>query len=265
MLNIFKKHMRTGLKSLNSICFATMLSFTAFSSVIAAGGDHQLQKAPDKSQDLTALQDGAKTFVNYCLNCHGASFVRYNQLEKIGLSDTQIKENLLFSAEKTGNLMTVNMNNKDAKNWFGAVPPDLSVIARARGTDWLYSYMRSFYVDDTRPTGWNNAVFKNVGMPHVLWELQGKYTLEHHEADKDAVKVHGKAVESLNQLKQVSTGTLTPIEYDQKIANLVAFLEWMGEPNQNNRKRTGVIVLLYLGIFTLLAWRLNANYWKDIK
>lgn len=239
----------------------TMLS--ALSPAFSSDASYPLQTAPKTASDLPAVQDGARTFVNYCLNCHAASAMRYNQLTKIGLTEEQIKNNLLLGTDKIGNLMTVAMSAKDAKDWFGAVPPDLSLTARARGKDWLYTYLKSFYLDHTRPTGWNNALYPNVGMPHVLWEWQGT-RLPKFVEEKDAHDPQ-KTTHTLVGFEQVTQGMLKPIEYDEKIANLVAFLDWMGEPKQNDRKRTGMWVLFYLSIFTLLAWRLNANYWKDIK
>jgi ubiquinol-cytochrome c reductase cytochrome c1 subunit len=224
---------------------------------------------PDRTKDLPALQNGAKLFVNYCLNCHSASAMRYNRLRDIGLTEDQIKNNLLFATEKVGDLMKVPMPPKDAKDWFGAVPPDLSVISRAKasgagtGGDWLYTYLRTFYKDDTRPTGWNNMVFPNVGMPHALWELQGVRTAKFVE-EKDPHDP-SKAVHKFAGFEQVKPGKLSALEYDNATADLVGFLEWMSEPVQNTRKRLGVWVLLFLGVFTFLAWRLNASYWKDIK
>ena len=146
---------------------------------LAAGGNYPLDRAPERTTDLAALQNGAKLFVNYCLNCHSAVSMRYNRLRDIGLTEDQIKSNLLFTGEKIGELMKTSLSAKDAKEWFGAVPPDLSVIARAKasgagtGADWLYTYLRTYYKDESRPTGWNNMLFPNVGMPHALWELQG--------------------------------------------------------------------------------------------
>ena len=146
---------------------------------IANEGGYPLDHAPDRSRDLSSLQNGARLFVNYCLNCHAASMMRYNRLRDIGLTEDQIRDNLLFASDKVGDLMKTNLSKEDAKAWFGAAPPDLSVIARAKasgdgsGPDWLYTYLRTYYADDTRVTGWNNLVFPNVGMPHVLWELQG--------------------------------------------------------------------------------------------
>jgi ubiquinol-cytochrome c reductase cytochrome c1 subunit len=236
---------------------------------LASEGEFALDQAPDRTKNLPALQNGAKLFVNYCLNCHSASVMRYNRLRDIGLNEDQIKNNLAFTTDKVGDLMKVAMTTKDAKEWFGAAPPDLSVIARAKasgagsGADWLYTYLRTFYKDDSRPTGWNNLVFPNVGMPHVLWELQGvrsaKFVEEKdpHDPSKTEHKFAG--------FEQIKPGKLSAIEYDNATADLVGYLQWMSEPAQNTRKRLGVWVLLFLGLFTVLAWRLNASYWKDVK
>jgi len=237
--------------------------------VLASEATFPLDQAPNRTKDLAALQNGAKLFVNYCLNCHSASAMRYNRLKDIGLTDDQIKNNLLFTTDKVGDLMKVSMPVKDAKDWFGAVPPDLSVIARAKasdagsGADWLYTYLRTFYKDDTRPTGWNNMVFPNVGMPHVMWELQGVRTAKFAE-EKDAHDP-SKTVHKFAGFEQVKPGQLSSLEFDNAAADLVAYLEWMAEPAQNTRKRLGVWVLLFLGVFLVIAWRLNASFWKDIK
>ncbi len=229
---------------------------------LASESVYPIETAPKKVDNVVALQNGAKIFVNYCLNCHSASSMRYNRLKDIGLTDDNIKDNLLFSANKVGETMKVAMNYKDAKKWFGTTPPDLSVIARSRGTDWLYTYMRSFYLDPTRPTGWNNALFHNVGMPHVLWELQGTRVAKEIEE----VSAHdGKVTKKIIGFEQVTPGKLNANEYDDNIADLVSFLDWMGEPGQNSRKRAGLWILIYLSILTTVAWLLNNNYWKDIK
>lgn len=237
--------------------------------VLASGGTFPLDHAPDRSTDMAALQNGAKLFVNYCLNCHSASAMRYNRLKDIGLTDDQIKQNLLFTGEKVGDLMKTTMSAKDAKEWFGAVPPDLSVIARAKasgdgtGADWIYTYLRTYYKDDSRPTGWNNKVFPNVGMPHVLWELQGVQAekvveeKDPHDPSKTTHKFVG--------FEQLKPGTLSKIEYDNAVGDLVAYMQWMGEPAQNTRRRLGVWVLLFLATLATLAWRLNASYWKEVK
>ncbi|MFO1217523.1 MAG: cytochrome c1 [Burkholderiaceae bacterium] len=219
--------------------------------------------------DLAALQNGAKLFVNYCLNCHAAASMRYNRMTDLGLTEAQIKGNLLFAAEKVGETMKVALDPKQGKEWFGAAPPDLSVIARSRagnggsGADYLYTYMRTFYRDDTKATGWNNLVFPSVAMPHVLWELQGQQRAVFVEAaDPHDPK---KTTHAFNGFEQVTPGTMDKVAYDGAVADLVAFLQWMGEPAQNQRVRIGVWVMLFLAIFTVIAWRLNAAFWKDIK
>ena len=231
-------------------------------TVQASGGEFPLDAAPKRVNSQAALQNGAKLFVNYCLNCHGAVSMRYNRLREIGLTDEQIKQNLLFSGEKVGDLMTVAIAPKDAKAWFGAVPPDLSVIARAKGPDYLYTYLRTFYKDDTKATGWNNLAFPSVGMPNVLWELQGVRTAKYEEEKDphDEAKTH----HVFKGFEQVTPGKLKPQEFDDAVGDLVAYLQWMGEPAQLDRKRLGVWVLMFLAVFTVLAWGLNKSYWKDI-
>ncbi|GCB05462.1 cytochrome c1 [Ralstonia sp. SET104] len=247
------------MKKLLAIFALAGLVFAA--PVMANEGGVPLDTAPNQSSDTSALQRGAKLFVNYCLNCHGASAMRYNRLRDLGLSEEQIKQNLLFTSDKVGDTMHIAMDREDAKKWFGAVPPDLSVIARARGSDWLYTYLRTFYRDDTRPTGWNNLVFDKVGMPHVLWELQGQQVPKYAEVKSE----HGEAEKKLVGLEVSVPGKMNKVEYDQAVADLVSYLDWMAEPSGNLRKRLGVWVLLFIGVFFVLAWRLNAAYWKDIK
>ena len=238
------------------------------SLALASEGGFPLDKAPERAS-LSSLQNGAKLFVNYCLNCHSASSMRYNRLKDLGLTDEQIKGSLLFTGEKVGDLMTTAMRPADAKAWFGAVPPDLSVIARAKasasgtGPDYLYTYLRTFYKDETRPTGWNNMVVPNVAMPHVMWQLQGTRTAKMSE-EKDPHD-HSKTVHKFAGFEQVTPGTMTGPEFDTATADLVGYLEWMAEPAQQTRKRLGVWVLLFLSVFVLLTWRLSASYWKEVK
>jgi ubiquinol-cytochrome c reductase cytochrome c1 subunit len=231
----------------------------------AAEGGPTWDKAPNNLNDLSSMQNGAKLFVNYCLNCHSAAFMRYNRLRDIGLSEQQIKDNLLFSTDKVGETMKAAIDPNQAKDWFGANPPDLTLIARSRsghggtGADYLYTYMRTFYPDPTRPTGWNNLVFPNVGMPHVLWQLQGEREPVFAEEN-----VHGQPAQVFKGWKQVTPGSMTPQEYDQAVGDLVGYLQWMAEPAQNSRVRVGVWVLLFLVVFTFFAWRLNAAFWRNI-
>ncbi len=247
----------------------SVLAALAFAGAHAAGGGIAWERFPtEKSNDLAALQNGARLFVNYCLNCHAAAFMRYNRLRDIGLTEEQIKNNLMFTTDKVGDLMKISMNPRDAKEWFGGVPPDLTVIARSRsaagmgsGADYLYTYLRTYYRDDTKATGWNNLAFPSVGMPHVLWELQG----ERRPVFETRV-VHGHETEVYTgRWEQVTPGTMTPLQYDNAVADLVAFLHWMGEPMRADRIRIGVFVLIFLSIFTFIAWRLNAAFWKDVK
>jgi ubiquinol-cytochrome c reductase cytochrome c1 subunit len=251
--------------------FKKLIAALALVPVLAMAntGGFPLDRAEDRSNDMAALQNGAKLFVNYCLNCHSASAMRYNRLKDIGLTEDQIKGNLLFTGEKVGDLMKTSLAPKDAKAWFGAVPPDLSVIARAKassagsGADWLYTYLRTFYKDDNRPTGWNNMVFPDVGMPHALWELQGVRTAKFAE-EKDPHDA-AKVVHTFAGFEKVTDGKMATAEYDSAVTDLVAYLQWMGEPAQNTRKRLGVVVLLFLSLLSFFAWRLNASYWKEVK
>jgi ubiquinol-cytochrome c reductase cytochrome c1 subunit len=231
-------------------------------------GGYPLDPAPERAS-LVSLQNGAKLFVNYCLNCHQAASMRYNRLRDLGLTEDQIKENLLFSGSKVGDMMTTALRPEDAKAWFGAIPPDLSVIARAKassagsGGDYLYTYLRTFYKDDSRPTGWNNLVVPNVAMPHVMWQLQGVRTLK--MAEEHDPHDHSKMVHKVIGFDDVTPGSMTPLQFDEATADLVAYLQWMAEPAQGTRKQLGVWVLLFLSVFSLLAWRLSASYWKEVK
>ncbi len=245
------------------------LSLLVATGAAQAAGGLAWDKFPvEKLGDEASLQHGAKLFVNYCLNCHAASYLRYNRLAEIGLSDAQIKANLLFATDKVGETMKVALDAKQAKAWFGATPPDLSVITRSRsaggqgsGADYLYTYLRTYYRDDSKPTGWNNLAFPNVGMPHVLWELQG----ERRPIFETKVE-HDKPIELFTGRWEVTkAGTLDARSYDAAVADLVAFLQWAGEPVQRTRVQLGAWVMLFLSIFTVIAWRLNAAYWKDIK
>lgn len=283
------------MKLMNKLLGAIVVSLTC-SVAMAAGGSYPLDKAPAKLNDQAALQNGAKIFVNHCLNCHSAKSLRYNKLRDIGLTDQQIKESLLFTGEKVGELMTIAMTVQDGKTWFGAAPPDLSVIARAKsinagppGGDYIYTYMRTFYRDTTQATGWNNLAFPNAGMPHILWEQQGPRELTStliHQVDKDGKKVweqitkqygpegywtakaevldgyngHGGETHTFKALDPKKAA-----QYDRDIGDLAAFMTWMAEPVQLERKKIGVWVLIFLGLFFVVAWRLNATYWKHVR
>jgi ubiquinol-cytochrome c reductase cytochrome c1 subunit len=248
-----------------------LISIAGLSVAHANTGGIAWDKFPlDKSTDVTALQNGARTFANYCLNCHNAAFMRYNRLRDIGLTEAQIKSNLMFATDKVGDVMKVSLDPKNAKDWLGAVPPDLTLIARSRsaegkgtGADYLYTFLRTYYRDETKATGWNNLAYPNAAMPHILWEWQGqraaKYVEETdpHDSTKTSHRFAG--------FEQLTPGTKSQREFDDSVADLVAYLNWMGEPAQSTRTRLGVWVLLFLAMFTVFAWRLNAAFWKDIK
>ena len=237
------------MKNFKNIALGLVMALGMAVGVQASGGDTiAWDKAPVKTNDLASLQNGAKLFVNYCLNCHSAAFMRFNRLKDIGLSEQQIKDNLLFTTDKVGETMKAAIDPKQAKEWFGANPPDLTVIARAKaghggtGADYIYTYLRTYYRDETKAMGWNNLAFPSVGMPHVLWELQGERQPIVEEREE-----HGHTTQVFTgKWKQVKPGTMTPQQYDQAVGDLVNYLQWMGEPAQNTRVRVGVWVLLFL-------------------
>jgi ubiquinol-cytochrome c reductase cytochrome c1 subunit len=262
----------------------------------AEGGVH-LDHAPDRITDLASLQNGAKLFVNDCLNCHSAHSMRYNRLTDLGLTDDEIKKNLLFTGDKIGDLMTIAMTPEDGKKWFGSTPPDLSVIARAKsanfgpsGVDYIYTYLRSFYRDTSKKSGWNNVVFPNVAMPNVLWQMEGPRTytsIETHEIadakgnehwvrtttnyDADGFQtvknedLKGYEGESSQIGHFDSADPKTFAHFESNVADLSNFLGWMAEPSQLLRKQIGVWVMLFLFLFLFVAVRMNAAYWKHVR
>ncbi|MCB1829984.1 MAG: cytochrome c1 [Chromatiaceae bacterium] len=222
---------------------------------LASGSGH-LDDADLDMGDQASLQRGAKYFVNYCLSCHSAKYQRYNRTARdLGLSEDEVKENLMFTTDKIGETMTIAMDPENANSWFGVTPPDLSVIARARGVDWIYTYLRSFYLDESRPFGVNNVVFPDVGMPHVMWQLQGTQKAVFTEHDGQKV---------FEKFEQVTPGSLSPSEFDAAMRDLTAFLSYVGEPIQMERKRLGIWVLLFIAVFFVLAYLLKKEYWKDV-
>lgn len=229
---------------------------------LAAGGDYELSRAPINLDNKASLQRGAKLFVNYCLGCHSAEHQRYNRLARdLDLTDDLVEENLIFtSGTKVGDTMQNGMAIKDGKAWFGVAPPDLTLIARARGVDYLYTYLRTFYRDDSRPYGVNNAVFPGVGMPHVMWELQG-WQDPIYEETTDA---NGNAKQKVVGVELAEPGSRTPKEFDNDMADLVNFLAYIGEPIQQERKRLGFWVLLYILFAFVVFYFLKKEYWKDV-
>ena len=239
---------------MKKILLAIMMVLPALA--LASGGGH-LDKADYDLHNKESLQRGARIFVNYCLSCHSAAYQRYNRMgEDLGLTVAQVKSNLMFAAEKVGEPMTVALKTEDAKNMFGTKVPDLSVVARARGADWLYTYLRTFYIDESRPFGVNNTTFKDVGMPHVLWELEGMKKL----VNAEEVHEHGAAPE----FEMVTKGKMTPVEYDSAMRDLTGFLVYMGEPAKLVRYELGVYVLLFLGLLFVVSYAMKKEFWKDV-
>lgn len=258
-----------------------MLAVTA----LAVGGPAAAEEsnlrmpvAPVNRLDVDSLQRGARNFVNYCLNCHSAKYMRYNRLQDLGLTDQQIKGNLMFATGRIGETMNVAMRPEDAKKWFNAQPPDLSVEARVRGRDWLYNYLLSFYQDEKSATGWNNLVFPNVGMPNVLWELSGTNKLVETEYE-NLEKAEGAAIATrgisliepghapkylVRTVAQETPGRLSPSDYQAFVADLVNYLDYMAEPARNERMRIGIVVLLFLGVLFAFAYWTKVEFWKDV-
>ena len=225
-----------------------LLTFFTLNPAYAASPQLQLKPVDIDLSDKASLQRGARTFMNYCLTCHSASYMRYNRMGKdLGLTDEQVKTSLMFASEKVGETMTIAMRPEDAKKWFGSIPPDLSVISRARGADWLYSYFQTFYLDNKKVMGTNNSTFKNVGMPHVLWQDQG-YLQKGTNGD----------------LTRLSEGDLPKGDYDEMIRDLVNFLAYIGEPSKIQRLALGKWVLIYLALFFFVAYPLKKVIWEDI-
>lgn len=228
---------------------------------LAATANVPLHRAPVDLHDKASLQRGVQVFVNHCLNCHSASAMRYSRLTDLGLTEAQIRDNLVFTGDKVGEPMTAAMDAEVAKAAFGVVPPDLSLVARSRGADWLYTYMRGFYRDPSAKTGWNNSIFPNVAMPHVLWQYQGDQVLQVTER----MDQNTGDMRQTRKLVLARPGSLTPLEYDRQVADLVNYLAYMGEPAQADRKLWGILVLFFLAGFFVLAYLLKHEYWKDVR
>lgn len=240
-----------------------LLSLFLLLPLLAFAEGPAVDEAPDLANNPAALQRGAKLFVNYCLNCHSAVSMRYNRLRDIGLTEDEIKANLLFTTDKVGDTMKVALRPADAKAWFGAAPPDLSVMARAKSPDYIYTYLRTYYRDPTRPTGWNNLAYPNTAMPHILWQLQG--VRDAVFVDRESPEHPGEKVHEFDHFTQVTPGELDSVDYDNAAADIAAFMNFMSEPARKDRHRLGVWVLLFLAGFFVITWRLNAAYWKDVK
>jgi ubiquinol-cytochrome c reductase cytochrome c1 subunit len=247
---------RFPMRRFTSLLFGLVVS----ASVSAAGGHEGLAPANTQVANKAMLQRGAAMYMNYCAGCHSLKYLRYSRMaEDLGLTEEQVMENLAFSdTAKFGETINAAMTPKDGVAFFGKAPPDLSLSARSRGVDWVYNYLKSFYVDPTSATGWNNTILANASMPHVLWELQGSQSAHYGEAKEAGAS---PAVESL---ELTTPGLLSPAEYDAAVRDLVTFLEYAAEPAILQRQAIGVWVLLYLALFTLIAWLLKQEYWKDV-
>ena len=258
---------------------AGIVLFAAAGVALAEGGAPLLPAPGVRSFERDAsLQRGARDFANYCLNCHSAQYMRYNRLTDLGLSEEQIEHNLMFATDKIGGTMTVAMSRSDASAWLGTPPPDLSVEARVRGRDWLYSYLLAFYRDDKTATGWNNLVFPNVAMPHVLWNLSGTQKLvETQYEDQEKAEAAAIAAKSLALMEPAgggkyvvktlaadTPGTLSKVEYEKFASDLVNYLDYISEPVKNDRINIGIVVLIFLGVLFALVYSLKRDYWQEV-
>jgi len=242
------------IRSLAGFAAGLLVSASAF----ASEGGNLLHSGTDLG-DRASLQRGAALYMNYCSGCHSLKYLRYSRMaEDLGLSEEEVMQNLNFTGAKYGEQIQVSLNEADANKWFGKMPPDLSLIARVRGSDWIYTYLKSFYLDESRPLGWNNKLFPNASMPNPLWQMQGLQHAEYGEPDKATGDrpVHG--------LKVTTPGTQTPEQFDQSVRDITTFLEYAGEPAALKREKLGVWVVLFLAFFTLMAYVLKHEYWKDV-
>lgn len=237
------------------LCSAALAMLMVVTAPVFAAAGGPLQQANINIRDTAATQRGAKLFVNYCLSCHSASYMRYNRLaEDLGLDEDLVMDNLVFADVKIGETMKIAMQPEDAAAWFGKAPPDLSLIARSRGADWLYTYMMTFYQDDNGE--WNNLALPNASMPHVMWQLQG--------IQKPVYVTHEDGHATIEKLVPGTPGLQTPEEYEQTARDLVTFLEYLGEPAEVKRKNIGIWVLLFIALFAMVSYLLKAEYWRDV-
>lgn len=259
---------------MRKIAIALLMTVAPAAAIAAGGANVHLDKANNDISNQDSLRNGASVFMSYCSGCHSAKFVRYNRIaQDLGIPEDLLKANLMPNkSAKVGDQITIAMQAGDAEGWFGTLPPDLSLVARTRGNDWLYTYMRSFYLDPKKPSGVNNVVFKDVGMPHVTGRLQGwqeavfkKECKEEEIEDKDGNKSTTKVCKDVFQhFNKVTEGTMSTEEYDDTVRDLVNFLDYMGEPIKLTRQRLGVKVMIFMLLLTGLAFLLKREYWKDV-
>lgn len=231
-----------------------LVSAAAFAS--SGGG---LQQSGTDLNDRGSLQRGAKLYLNYCAGCHSLKYLRYSRLATdLGLTEDEVMENLVFTGAKFGDHIEIAMPEAGATTWFGKMPPDLSLVSRSRGSDWLYTYLKSFYLDETSALGWNNQLFPNVSMPNPLWQMQGLQHAEYGAPDA------ATGERTITGLKVTQAGDMTPQAFDQSVRDITAFLEYAGEPAVLKRQSIGVWVILFLAVFTFLALLLKNEYWRDV-
>ncbi|WP_407067667.1 cytochrome c1 [Marilutibacter alkalisoli] len=243
------------LKKLALVASALLVS----GSALAAGGNADLQQAGVDLGDRASLQRGAQLYMNYCSGCHSLKYLRYSRMaEDLGLSEDEVMENLNFTGAQFGEHIVASMPAEQSTGWFGQVPPDLSLVSRSRGSDWIYTYLKSFYLDESRPLGWNNTLFPNASMPNPLWELQGLQHAEFGELDALGER-------PVTALKVTQAGQLDSAGFNQAARDITTFLEYAGEPAALKRQKIGVWVILFLVVFTFLAWLLKTEFWRDVK
>lgn len=252
--------------------FAAALLLGVVGPARAAEGGH-LMSANVHLDDPASLQRGAGLFMNYCSGCHSLQYLRYSRMaEDLGLSEAEVEKNLLFTGEKVGEHVKVAMSPTDATNWFGKAPPDLSLEARARGADWIFTYLNSFYVDEDRPMGWNNTLLPGASMPHVLWQLQGSQIPVTEPKKKDGQgkemlcesgEFQGQCITGF-KIPESHAGEMSPAEYRKATRDISAFLQYAGEPAALKRQSMGVWVVLFLAVLTFLTWLLKHEYWRDV-
>ncbi|MEM7193473.1 MAG: cytochrome c1 [Pseudomonadota bacterium] len=246
---------------MHKILVAFLASLVPMGALAAGGSSANLDPIEIKLSDERALQAGAGLFVNYCLSCHSAEYMRYNRLvSDLNLPEDLVKANMIFTDAKIGDPMTTTMTKDDGEVWFGVSPPDLTLIGRLRGPEWLYSYLRAFYVDDNTVSGWNNLVFPNVAMPHVMHGMQGiRKAVFKTEADAS-----GNQQPVFERYEEISPGSMTEEEFDRAMSDLTHFLVYMGEPSKLVSTKYGLAVLAFLGVFGFSAWLLKKEYWRDV-
>lgn len=242
-----------------SMRFAALVAGLLAFSVVNGASEIELEPADNNVANTASLHRGAKYFVNYCLGCHSAQYVRYNRLgEDLQLTEDQLIENIMFTGAQPFDTMAIAMRPEDALRWFGIAPPDLSLIARSRGTDYLYTFLRSFYADPSSPTGADNLVLPGTAMPHVLWELQGVQSAVYEAAPDSGAR-------AFQRFETLSPGALNEQEFDQVVRDIVNFLDYIGEPMQRERQALGIRVIAFLLVFLLIAYLLKKEIWKDVE